>query len=130
MQETGRGKRSEVVAMIRIKRIYEPPAAEDGLRILVDRLWPRGLTKDKAKVDLWAKEIAPSHELRQWYGHDPVKWEEFKKKYRKEIENEEEWIDFIAQRAKKGTVTFLFSCQEQKLNNAAALKEFFQNKFR
>jgi uncharacterized protein YeaO (DUF488 family) len=130
MQETGRGKRSEVVAMIRIKRIYEPPAAEDGLRILVDRLWPRGLTKDKAKVDLWAKEIAPSHELRQWYGHDPVKWEAFKKKYCKEIENKEEAIDFIAQRAKKGTVTFLFSSQEQKLNNAAALKELFQNKFR
>lgn len=116
--------------MIRTKRIYEPPATDDGFRILVDRLWPRGLTKDKAKVDLWVKEIAPSHELRKWYGHDPTKWAEFKKRYFKEIENKKELIDLIAQKIKKGTTTFLFSSQEQKLNNAAALKDFFQKKFR
>ena len=115
--------------MIRIKRIYEPPAAGDGFRILVDRLWPRGLTKEKAKVDLWLKEIAPSNELRKWYGHDPAKWSEFKKRYLKEIEDKSELLDLIAQKIKGGTVTFLFSSQEQKLNNAAALKEFFETKF-
>ncbi len=115
--------------MIKIKRIYEPPAADDGFRILVDRLWPRGLTKDKAKVDLWARDISPSNELRKWYGHEPAKWAEFKKRYFKEIEDKKELLDLIAQRVKGETVTFLFSSKELKLNNAAALKEFFQKKF-
>jgi uncharacterized protein YeaO (DUF488 family) len=115
--------------MIKIKRIYEPPAAGDGFRILVDRLWPRGLTKEKAEVDLWVKEIAPSNELRKWYGHDPAKWGEFKKRYLKEIEDKSDLHDMIAQKVKGGAVTFLFSSQEQKLNNAAALKEFFETKF-
>jgi uncharacterized protein YeaO (DUF488 family) len=116
--------------MIKIKRIYEPPAGDDGFRILVDRLWPRGLSKGKAKVDLWLKEISPSNELRKWYGHDPEKWAEFKKRYFKEIEDQEEGFDLIIKKAKGEIVTFLFSSQEEKLNNAAALKEFVERKLK
>ena len=116
--------------MIKIKRIYEAPAAGDGFRVLVDRLWPRGLSKEKAKVDLWLREISPSNELRQWYGHDPEKWAEFKRKYREEIEGKKPELDLLRQKARGGTITFLFSSKEEKLNNAAALKEFFETKFK
>jgi len=114
--------------MIRIKRIYEPPAKDDGFRILVDRLWPRGLSKDKAKVDLWLKEISPSNELRKWYGHEPGKWAEFKRRYLEEIKGKKPEFDLLRQKAKSGTITFLFSSKEEKLNNAAALKEFVESK--
>jgi len=114
--------------MIKIKRIYEAPSAGDGFRILVDRLWPRGLTKEKARVDLWLRDISPSNELRKWYGHDPDKWTEFKKKYLEEIEKKEEEFDLLRKKAREGTVTFLFSSKEEKLNNAAALKEFVESK--
>jgi len=114
--------------MIKVKRIYDAPAAGDGFRVLVDRLWPRGLSKEKAKVDLWLKEISPSNELRQWYGHDPEKWAEFKKKYLKEIEDQGAAFDLILKKSKAGTVTFLFSSKEEKLNNAQALKEFVESK--
>lgn len=114
--------------MVKIKRIYDPPAPDDGFRILVDRLWPRGLSKDKAKVDLWLKEISPSHELRKWYAHDPEKWVGFKKKYFEEIRGAKESFNLIIKKAHGGTVTFLFSSQEKKLNNAMALKEFLKFK--
>jgi uncharacterized protein YeaO (DUF488 family) len=113
---------------IRIKRIYDPPSPQDGFRILVDRLWPRGLSKEKAKVDLWLREISPSNELRKWYGHDPDKWNEFKKKYLEEIEAKNDEFDFLRKKAQEGTVTFLFSSREEKLNNAQALKEFVESK--
>ena len=116
--------------MIKTKRIYEPPSAEDGFRILVDRLWPRGLSKEKAKIDLWLKEIAPSNQLRKWYGHAPEKWPEFKKRYFKEIEGNEEGWDLIVKKAKEGIVTFLFSSKEEKLNNATALKELVGRKLK
>jgi len=114
--------------MIKIKRIYQTPAAGDGFRILVDRLWPRGLSKEKAKVDLWLKDISPSNELRKWYSHDPAKWAEFKRKYLKEIEGKKLELDLLRQKAKSGIITFLFSSKEEKLNNAAALKEFVESK--
>ena len=114
--------------MIKIKRIYEEPAAGDGFRILVDRLWPRGLSKSRAKVDLWVKHLAPSNELRKWYGHDPQKWTEFKKRYLQEMPKKDEGLDLIVTKAKEGTVTFLFSSKEEKLNNAQALKEFVEAK--
>ena len=114
--------------MIKIKRIYDAPAPGDGFRILVDRLWPRGLSKEKARVDLWLKEISPGNELRKWYGHDPAKWAEFKKRYFQEIKERREEFALLLQEVKKGTVTFLFSSKEEKLNNAAALKEFAEKK--
>jgi uncharacterized protein YeaO (DUF488 family) len=113
---------------IRIKRVYDPSSPQDGLRILVDRLWPRGLSKEKAKVDLWLREIAPSNELRKWYGHEPDKWTEFKKKYLEEIEEKKAEFELLRKKARQGTVTFLFSSKEEKLNNAAALKEFVESK--
>jgi uncharacterized protein YeaO (DUF488 family) len=116
--------------VIKTKRIYDPPSAEDGFRILVDRLWPRGLSKEKAKIDLWLKEIAPSNQLRKWYGHAPEKWPEFKKRYFKEIEGNKEGWDLIVKKAKEGIVTFLFSSKEETLNNATALKELVGRKLK
>jgi uncharacterized protein YeaO (DUF488 family) len=110
--------------MIKIKRIYDPPAEDDGFRILVDRLWPRGLTKEKAKVDLWLKEIAPSDQLRQWYAHDPKKWAEFRKKYFRELDVKKESANQIIQESKKRDVTLLYSSKEENINNAVALKEY------
>jgi uncharacterized protein YeaO (DUF488 family) len=114
--------------MIKIKRIYDPSAEDDGFRILVDRLWPRGLTKEKANVDLWLKEIAPSDQLRKWYAHDPKKWAEFRKKYFKDLGMKRELIDQIVQKMKEGDVTLLYSSKEEKINNATALKEYIEKR--
>jgi uncharacterized protein YeaO (DUF488 family) len=109
--------------MIKTKRIYESPAEEDGFRILVDRLWPRGMQKEKAKIDLWLKEIAPSDDLRKWFAHESQKWEEFKKKYAKKLATKEGLLNEIRQMEKeKGTVTFLYSARDTEHNNAVALK--------
>jgi uncharacterized protein YeaO (DUF488 family) len=113
--------------MIKIKRVYDPPAKEDGYRILIDRLWPRGLTKERAKIDLWLKEIAPSNELRKWFNHDPEKWEEFKAKYEKELTNKQNLLHEIKQLEKeKGIVTLLYSTKETEHNNAVALNGFLK----
>ncbi len=116
--------------MIKFKRIYDSPTAEDGIRILVDRLWPRGLSKNDAKIDLWVKEIAPSQELRKWFAHDPKKWVEFKNKYFKELDLDfkKERIDLIIKKTKKKNVTFLYAAKDEKFNNAAALKEYVEKK--
>ncbi len=112
--------------MIKIKRIYDPPAEDDCFRILVDRLWPRGLSKEKAKVDLWLKEIAPSNELRKWYAHDPKKWAEFRKRYFNDLDTKRELVNQIVRKTKEGDVTLLYSSKEEKINNAVALKEYIE----
>jgi uncharacterized protein YeaO (DUF488 family) len=114
--------------MIKIKRIYEAPTAEDGIRILIDRLWPRGLSKNSARVDLWLKEIAPSDKLRKWFAHDPKKWIEFKQKYFKELNPNQELVDLIIKKAKGGNVTLLFGAKEERFNNAVALKEYVETR--
>ena len=106
-----------------IKRIYEPPVPEDGKRILVDRLWPRGLSKDDARLDEWLKEVAPSDELRRWFGHDPAKWEEFRRRYRQELKTQGEILERLRNEARKGTVTLLFAAKDEERNNAVVLKE-------
>lgn len=106
---------------IKIKRIYEEPKKSDGYRILVDKLWPRGMKKEKAAIDLWVKEIAPSDSLRKWFNHDAKKWPEFKKRYAKELSNNQDAIDVILKEARKKTVTLLFSAKETEHNNAIAL---------
>jgi uncharacterized protein YeaO (DUF488 family) len=111
---------------IKIKRVYEPPSPSDGQRILVDRLWPRGIAKASAKIDLWIKEIAPSNALRKWYAHDPQKWPEFKRKYFAELETNGEVLKSFLAQISKGEVTFLFSSKEMHLNNALALKEYVE----
>jgi uncharacterized protein YeaO (DUF488 family) len=108
--------------MIKIKRIYVPVASDDGFRILVDRLWPRGLSKEKARVDLWLRVIAPSDDLRKRFCHDPKKWEEFKSKYLKELESKKELLNRIKQIEKeKEIVTLLYSAKDEEHNNAVVL---------
>ena len=102
---------------VMLKRAYEPPAKNDGERILVDRLWPRGLAKVKAKVDLWLKEVAPSTELRQWFGHDPEKWSEFKKRYRAELKINPAWSELQAL-ARQGDLTLVYAAKDQLHNEA------------
>ena len=113
---------------IKIKRIYDEPAKDDGKRVLVDRLWPRGISKDRAKIDLWAKDIAPSHELRKWFNHEPDKWIEFKEKYFSQLDSNPEALIPITELIRTNTVTFIFSSKETKLNNAASLKQYFEQK--
>jgi uncharacterized protein YeaO (DUF488 family) len=109
---------------LQIKRVYEQPDNEDGIRILVDRLWPRGLTKEKASVDLWLREIAPSTKLRQWFGHDPTKWEEFKQRYRHELKENDEQVWRLRQEIEKGTVTLVYGAKDVEYNEAVVLQEF------
>jgi uncharacterized protein YeaO (DUF488 family) len=109
---------------IQIKRVYEKPDANDGFRILVDRLWPRGLTKEKAAADLWLKDIAPSTELRKWFNHDPEKWKEFQKKYQKELKENKEAVSVLKEHLKQGPVTLLYGAKDQEHNEAEVLKNF------
>ncbi|HEX9511201.1 MAG TPA: DUF488 domain-containing protein [Puia sp.] len=110
---------------MKIKRVYEKPGKEDGKRILVDRLWPRGLTKEKASIDLWLKEIAPSTELRKWFGHDPDKWKEFQKRYHQELKNNKDQVSILKEEIKKGVVTLVYGAKDEEHNEALVLKEWF-----
>ncbi len=109
---------------VNVKRIYEKPAKADGKRILVDRIWPRGLTKEKAAVDLWFKELAPSTHLRKWFAHDPAKWEEFQKKYRQELRQNKKQVSVLKEQAKKGAVTLVFGAKDELHNQAIVIKEW------
>jgi uncharacterized protein YeaO (DUF488 family) len=116
--------------MIRIKRVYEKPSAEDGARVLVDRLWPRRLGKERAKIDLWLKEVAPSEELRKWFSHDPHKGVEFMRRYFQELENKKILITQILDRAHEGSVTLLYGAKDKEINNAVVLAEYIKSKMR
>lgn len=108
---------------LRLKRVYEKPEKSDGMRILVDRIWPRGLKKDDAALDGWMKDIAPSTELRQWFGHDPERWAEFRKRYAAELAKRGDMLEELRAAARKETVTLLFSAHDEAHNNAVALRE-------
>jgi uncharacterized protein YeaO (DUF488 family) len=110
--------------MIKLKRVYEAPSKDDGTRVLVDRLWPRGVSKNKAKIDLWLKDIGPSDMLRTWFNHEDVKWEEFRRKYFDELRSKNEFLEQI--KGQKGTVTLLFGAKNVEHNNAVALKEYLE----
>ena len=110
---------------MKIKRAYERPEKEDGFRILVDRLWPRGLTKEKASVDLWLKDIAPSTELRKWFDHDPVRWDEFRKRYWEELGKNIVESSLLKDQLKKGDVTLVYGSKDEEHNEAIVIKEFF-----
>jgi uncharacterized protein YeaO (DUF488 family) len=107
----------------RIKRVYELPDKHDGRRILVDRLWPRGLTKKKASIDLWLKDIAPSTELRKWFDHDPGRWEEFKERYLDELKGNSEQIQLLKQELDKGIVTLVYGAKDEEHNQAVVIQE-------
>ena len=108
--------------MIRLKRVYEAPSPEDGCRILVDRLWPRGISKDRAGISLWIPEIGPSKELRRWFGHDPSRWEEFCLRYWAELEVKRELVGQIMEKVTRVPVTFVYAARDSTHNNAVALK--------
>lgn len=114
--------------MIRLKRVYEQPSEDDGLRILVDRLWPRGLSKDRAHIDLWLKETAPTDGLRKWFGHDVSRWDEFKQRYFLELEKQSEPVAQLMELIRAGTVTLVFAATDQEHNNAVAMKEFIESR--
>ncbi len=116
--------------MIKIKRVYEDPDPADGKRFLVDRLWPRGKSKESLKMEAWLKAVAPSNDLRHWYEHDPAKWEEFQRRYRAELDSEPEaWQPLLAA-AKQGDITLLYASKETKINNAVVLKAYLEDHLR
>ena len=116
--------------MIRVKRAYESPAATDGVRFLVDHLWPRGLKKEKLKVKSWIKDVSPSNELRNWFGHDPAKWEEFQRRYSVELDQKPETWEPLLQAVREGDVTLVFSARDEEHNNAVALKSYLENRLK
>jgi uncharacterized protein YeaO (DUF488 family) len=116
-------KRRMPAGRLRMKRAYEPAAPEDGVRILVDRLWPRGVSKEKAAVDCWMKEIAPSAGLRKWFGHDPERWLEFRRRYREELKQNSALLDQIGDLAAGGVVTLVYSAHDEEHNDAVVLRE-------
>jgi uncharacterized protein YeaO (DUF488 family) len=113
---------------VRTKRVYLEPDDEDGTRILVDRLWPRGLSKEKARIDIWLKEIAPSTELRTWFGHDPEKWTEFKTRYARELKSHGEQLALLKQEAARGPITLLFGARDEEHNQAVVLQRMLHHK--
>ncbi|MFI5456574.1 MAG: DUF488 domain-containing protein [Isosphaerales bacterium] len=112
--------------MIKLKRAYEPASKDDGLRILVERLWPRGVSKQKAKIDLWLKVLAPSAELRTWYGHDPELWPQFRKRYRAELKEHGDVLTLLKYTTREKTVTFVYAASDEERNSALVLKEFLE----
>ena len=114
--------------MIRLKRVYEEPGPKDGLRVLVERLWPRGLTKERAAVDLWLKGVAPSPELRKWFGHDPARWEQFQERYRRELREKKDDIRLLKQKGKEGPVTLVYAARDEERNGALVLKRLLEGR--
>ncbi len=113
---------------IRLKRAYDPPGDRDGVRLLVERLWPRGLTREKARIDEWFKDVAPSQGLRKWYAHDLAKWTEFRRRYLDELGSNPQAVDRLRERLKGGPVTFVFAAKDEEHNSALILKEFMAGK--
>lgn len=121
------------MSRFQLKRAYDKPSPADGERILVERLWPRGLTKAKAAVGLWLKDVAPSPELRKWFAHDPAKWEQFQKRYRKELKDTpeaREAVELLRRKARQGTVTLVYAARDEEHNGAVALKDLLERKGR
>ena len=114
------------MATIHLKRAYEEPSRSDGLRILVERLWPRGLTKERAAVDVWLKDIAPSPELRRWFGHDPAKWEEFQRHYWAELDANQGAVAELRRKTREGPVTLVYAARDEQHNGALALWEYLR----
>lgn len=112
---------------IQLKRVYDPASESDGYRVLVDRLWPRGIRKEKARINLWLKEVAPSAALRKWFGHDPSKWEEFKERYFAELDERIPVVEKLVERAKECNVTLVYSARDAEHNNAVALQEYLKH---
>ena len=115
------------MARVQIKRIYDAPEKSDGVRVLVDRVWPRGITKKAASLDLWIKEVAPSTELRKWFNHDPERWEDFRRRYRRELRKHGKELEVLKAQAAKRRVTLLFGARDTEHNQAVVLQEALQS---
>jgi uncharacterized protein YeaO (DUF488 family) len=116
--------------MLKLKRVYDDPQPADGERILVDRLWPRGLKKEDAHLEDWPKDLAPSDDLRHWFSHDPERWEEFQQRYLEELEDPEKksQIEALLERARQGPVTLVFAAKDEQRNNAVVLKQYLEKR--
>jgi uncharacterized protein YeaO (DUF488 family) len=121
---------AEFFMKIDVKRAYERPAKSDGRRILVDRVWPRGIARDDLQIDAWLKDLAPSADLRKWFRHDPAKWDEFRKRYARELEQKSDLLQDLAATARAGHVTLVFSAKDTEHNNAVALKEHLERRLK
>ena len=115
---------------IRLKRAYDEPAQNDGRRVLIDRIWPRGVKKEDLALDDWCKEVAPSNDLRQWFDHDPEKWDQFKQRYFEELADRPDAISDLAKTAREGRLTLVYAASEEKFNNAVALKEYLEEEIK
>lgn len=115
---------------IRLKRVYEKPEKDEGKRLLVERLWPRGLTKEKAAIDEWFRDVAPSQELRRWYAHDPAKWEGFRRRYVEELRRNVAEVERLRARSNEGPVTFVYAAKDEKRNSAVVLRDYLEGKIR
>jgi len=116
------------VQIVKVKRVYDPPSTDDGVRVLVDRLWPRGLTKAKASVDLWLKDLAPSAALRRWFAHDLTKWPEFRARYAAELDSKKPAVAALIGAIRRGTVTLVFGARDSRHNNAVALHDYLRSR--
>ena len=112
--------------MIQVRRAYEPADPADGFRVLIDRIWPRGLKKEQAAIDLWLKDAAPSTELRKWFGHDPAKWDDFRKRYARELDRNPDAVRLLEEKSRSGVLTLVFAAKDAEHSNAAALKEYLE----
>jgi uncharacterized protein YeaO (DUF488 family) len=115
---------------LRVKRVYEPPASEDGYRVLVDRLWPRGISRDEAAIDEWLPDVGPTDDLRRWFWHDPERFEEFRRRYKEELDERRGLLTDLRRRARSGTVTLLFGARDTERNNAVVLAEVLRSGLR
>jgi uncharacterized protein YeaO (DUF488 family) len=115
--------------IVRTKRVYEPPSAADGYRVLIDRLWPRGVSKEKARIDEWARELAPSDQLRRWFGHRPERFEQFKRRYTDELRDQADQISALRRRARTGTVTIVYAARDSDHSNAAVVAPILKRGF-
>jgi len=122
------GRRSDVT-QIRLRRAYEAPGKDDGTRILVDRVWPRGVSKEDLRLDFWAKNIAPSTELRHWFGHDPEKWNEFRRRYSDELDENDAAVEELLSKVEGKRLTLVYGARDEQHNNAVALKEYLSEKW-
>ncbi len=116
--------------MFKLKRVYDEPSADDGFRVLVERLWPRGISKERARLDLWHKDVAPSPELRKWFNHDPARWQEFQQRYAAELKEKGDAVRLLKHKAREGTVTLVYAAHDTEHNGAVALKRFLERRAR
>ena len=121
-------KRKAPAGNVKLKRAYEPPASDDGTRVLIDRLWPRGISKERAAIDQWMKGISPSTKLRKWFGHDPARWDEFRRRYANEVRQNTDLLDQLRSLARHGPITLVYSAHDDEHNDAVELKELILGK--